>query len=54
MLFPSAARDLVSYKFICRLSIWNAQQRFRQAHEDDALICRQTIFVHEGVDACML
>ena len=54
MLFPCAARNLVGDKIVGGFAIGNAQQRFRETHQDDAFVARKAILVHEGVDACVL
>ena len=54
MLFPGAARDLFGDERVGRFGVGNAQQRFRKAHQHDALVGREAIFVHEGIDAGVL
>jgi hypothetical protein len=54
MTLPLAVRDFFRDERVGGVGIGNAQQRLRNAHQDDAFFARQAIFVHEGVDAGML
>ena len=53
MAFPVAARQLVGDQPVGRFGIGNAQQRFGEAHEHDAFLRRQRVFLHEGIDAAL-
>ena len=53
MLLPATAADLLRDQRIRRALVGNSQQCLRQAHQDDALLRRQPIFVHEGVDTAV-
>ena len=54
MLVPGAARDLVGDERVGGRRVGNAQQRLREAHQDDALVARQPVLVHERIDARVL
>ena len=51
VLFPRAARYLICDERVRRFSVGNSEQRFGEAHQDDALVRREAILVHEGIDA---
>ena len=51
MFLPGAARNLVGDKIIGRLAVGYAQQSLGEAHENDALVARKAVLVHECVDA---
>jgi len=51
---PLAAGDLLGDEAVGGVGIGNAQKRLREAHQDDALLARQAVLVHEGVDAAVL
>ncbi len=53
MLLPIGAGDLVADQPVDGLGIGNAQQRLGKAHEGDALLRGQRVFVQEGVDAAL-
>ena len=54
MLFPASATDFLGDQGVCRVLVGNAQQRLGEAHQDDAFLGGQAVFVHEGIDAAML
>ncbi len=54
MALPVAAGDLLGDELVGGLGVGDAQQRLREAHQDDALLAREAILAHEGVDAGML
>ena len=51
MFLPRPAGNFVGNELVRRLAVGNPQQRFGETHQDDALIGRQAILVHEGIDA---
>ena len=51
---PVAPADLVGDELVGGVGVGDPQQRLGQAHEDDALLARQRIFLHELVDAALL
>ena len=48
---PVAARDLVADQRVARRGVGNTQQRLGEAHQRDALLARQRIFLHQTLDA---
>ena len=49
--FPVAVADFVANQAVDRSTVRNAQQRFGQAHQRDALLAGQREFMHQVVDA---
>ena len=54
MLVPGSTRNLIRDEGVGGRSIRNAQQRLREAHQDDALVACQPVLVHERIDARVL
>ena len=54
MLLPAPPADLLGDQLIGGIGVGNAQQRLGKAHQDDAFLRGQRIFVHEGIDAAVL
>ena len=54
VLFPVAAADLLGDQRIGGILVGNAQQRLRQAHQDDAFLRGKAVLMHEGIDAAVL
>ena len=51
MLFPRARGDLVGNQSIRGVRVRYAQQRLRQAHQNDALGRGQVVFAQKGIQA---
>ena len=54
MLFPAPAGDFFGDQRVGGLGVGNAQQRFREAHQNDALVAGKPVLPHEGIDAGVL
>ena len=48
---PMSAADFLGDELVGRFDVRNAQQRLREAHQDDAFLAGQAVFQHEGVDS---
>ena len=49
-----AARDLLGNQRVGGFAVRNAEQRLRDAHQDDAFLAGQPVLAHERIDAGML
>ena len=54
MVRPVRRCNLVGNQLVRRIGIWNAQQRFCDAHQQDTLFGRQVILLQECVDTAFL
>ena len=54
MPLPPSLADLLGDQGIGRVLVGDAQQGLGEAHQDDALLGGEAVFVHEGIDAAVL